>query len=454
MQQEKYDVVVVGSSIGGLLVGALLAHSGYRTLVVETLSRVGGRCSTEEHEGFKLTTGAGTIHYHGTEIEEIFNEVGADFELIHVPRLFYRIAGKDYEMPAKGALGMWLDIVNKLEEDRVKLTGGLVKAVAKEKILAAWKRGAMEPDKERRTFKEWLLQYTDNELTHSVFDVIASMWGGHIQELPASAMFKFMVGTKGYREVVVPPRGHIVNMENLAKVVRANGDVWLNCRAKRILVTGKEAKGVVVQKDAAEVEIASQVVISNVGPKATVKLAGEENYDEEYLRTMRLMVRPVSCFTCFIASDRPLWPEDGSPAILQVAGARRLNALIPYSSISPHYAPPGQCLTYVFAVPQSMFLHMDEEVEKQQLLLDIREHFPLFEKHGRVLKWVFRNCDDELPYLRCIAGEGMPSCETPVRNLYCVGDAMAHGLGGTPAASVSAERLAGIIKKRYKPGQV
>jgi len=72
--------VVVGSGIGGLLVRASLAHSGYRTLVVETLSLIGGRTSTEEYEGFRLTTGAGTLHCHGTEIEEIFNEVGAELE--------------------------------------------------------------------------------------------------------------------------------------------------------------------------------------------------------------------------------------------------------------------------------------------------------------------------------------------------------------------------------------
>lgn len=101
-------------------------------------------------------------------------------------------------------------------------------------------------------------------------------------------MFTFMVATKGFRAISLPPRGHIANAENLAKVIRANGDVWLNCPAKRILVSGREAKGVVVQKDGEEVEIASQVVISNVGPKATVELAAERNFDEEYLRTMRV----------------------------------------------------------------------------------------------------------------------------------------------------------------------
>jgi len=56
VQQETYDAVVIGSGIGGLCSDALLAHWGYKTLVVEKLSRIGGRCSTEEYEGLKLRT--------------------------------------------------------------------------------------------------------------------------------------------------------------------------------------------------------------------------------------------------------------------------------------------------------------------------------------------------------------------------------------------------------------
>jgi len=452
--QEKYDVLVIGSGIGGLISGALLSHSGFKTLVVEKMSRIGGRWSTEDYEGFRLTTGTITMHYKNTEIEAIFKEVGADFEYIDVPRLFYRIKGQDYEMPPKGAFGMWLDIVNRLEEDRVKLTGGLARAVAKEKILSAWKRGAGEPEKEAgQTFKKWLLQYTDNELTHSIFDCLTCIFGGHSYEQPATSLFTYMVASKGLREMVIPPRGHIANAENVAKVIRANGNVWLNCPAKRIVVKGREAKGVVVQKDGGEVEIASQVVVSDIGPKATVELAGEENYDEEYLRKMRLRLMPLPAILCFIASDRPLWPESGEPATLQIAGARRLISITPFSNISPEYAPLGQCLTFALGIPQTVYVHMDVEHEKQQLLLDLKENLPLFEKHGRVLKWVFKNFDDELPFLRSWANEGIP-CETPVRNLYNVGDgvATAPGVGGMISASESAKTVAGIVRKRLKPG--
>ena len=80
MTTEKYDVVVVGSGIGGLGAGALLAHRGYKTLMVEQMSMVGGRCSTEEVEGFKLPTGAVALHT-GLGMAETFQEVGEEFDL-------------------------------------------------------------------------------------------------------------------------------------------------------------------------------------------------------------------------------------------------------------------------------------------------------------------------------------------------------------------------------------
>jgi phytoene dehydrogenase-like protein len=358
-------------------------------------------------------------------------------------------------MPPKGAIGTGLDIINRLEEDKAKVLGGFAKAMGKEKILGAFRSGTKEPDKEKGiTFKDWLLQYTDNEMAHGIFDTIVStLAAAHSYEISAQAVFSFFVAMKGFRDVGIPARGNRVNMENLAKAVKANGDVWTNCLAKRIVVERGRAKGIVVEKDGGEVEIEAQVVLSNVGPKATVELIGEDNFKEDYLRNLRVNLKPKPVTMVFVASDRPLWPEDGRAAILMVVGARRITSVIPLSSISPQLAPPGQHLLFAFGSPVSNEVRMDVEVEQEQILKDIKEQFPLFEKHGRVIKFDSRNVDDELPEMRTRVGI-VVAVETPVKDLYNVGDGCPiMGYTGSNAAAETAVRVAGIVRKQYKPGK-
>ena len=453
MEQEKYDVVVIGSGIGGLSSGALLAHWGYKTLVVEKLSRIGGRFSVEEYEGFKLPTGAIAIH-KGGGMGEIFDEVGAPLELVMAPRLFYRLAGKDYEMPPKGSVSAMLDIINKLEVEKTKLVGGLAKAVAKEKIGEALGRGVREPEKEFLTVRDWLLQYTDSELAHDIFDTISSvLTGRHSYEQPASHLFAWFIKQGGAREVGVPPHGNVVEMEKLARVVKSNGDVWTNCPAVRIVVEGGRAKGIVVQKDGREVEIASQVVVSNISPKVTVALAGEANFDEQYLRKLRINMVSAPIDVAFVAGDKPLWPEDGSPAILMLTGTRRIRSIVPLSNIAPELAPPGQHLLFATGRPVSTLVHLDEEEEIRQVSLDLKEQLPLFEKYGKVLRIDARDLDSEGVDGWCSVGFGVPN-ETPVKGLYDAGDgAPPWGLIGSTAAAGSARRAAELIRKAIKPAK-
>jgi phytoene dehydrogenase-like protein len=449
MTTEKYDVVVIGSGIGGLGAGALLAHRGYKTLMVEQMSMVGGRCSTEEVEGFKLPTGAVALHT-GLGMAETFQEVGEEFEITMVPRLFYRIGGEDHEMPTKGSLTMMLDLVNKMEVSKRKLVGGLVKAAASEKIMGAFRKSISEPEKQTMTFRDWLLQYTDSELAHSIFDTICTtIQCGHSYEIPAAAVFPWFTKMGGLREVGLTPHGNLFEMEKLAKVIRKNGDVWTNCTATRIVVEKGRARGVVVQMEGNEIEINSQVVISNAGPRKTVEFAGEDNFTEDYMRTMRLRIRPHPVVMAFVASDRPLWPDDGSPAIMMLAGTRRITSIIPMSSISPECAPPGQHMLFAYASPRTYCVPMDEEEELRQTTLDLQEQLPGLEKHGRILKLDPRNVDRE--DTATTAWFGMP-IETPVKNLYNVGDSMLPlGIVGATGAIDSGRRAAEIVRKAFNP---
>ena len=59
--QNEYDVIVVGSGIGGLSCASLLAKDGFKVLVLEQHSQVGGYCASFQRDGFTFPAGAHDI---------------------------------------------------------------------------------------------------------------------------------------------------------------------------------------------------------------------------------------------------------------------------------------------------------------------------------------------------------------------------------------------------------
>ena len=60
-KNDEYDVIIVGSGIGGLTCGALLSKRGYKVLVLEQHHQVGGYCSSFKRNGFIFNTGVENI---------------------------------------------------------------------------------------------------------------------------------------------------------------------------------------------------------------------------------------------------------------------------------------------------------------------------------------------------------------------------------------------------------
>ena len=452
MKPNEYDVAVIGSGIGGLCSAALLAHQNYKVILVEALERLGGRFSTADYEGFKITTGALGIHTKGV-IEDVYREVGADFDVTDVSQTSIWIDGKWYETPQKGQIRFLLSLVDAIGEEKAKLIGRFAQRVAVEKIKSAFRQGAEygRPLDDRLSFRDWLKQYTDNERVLQVFASLTSAISTvNDFEYPAAHWFAYVSkrGQGGLLNFGCATRGNIVLAESLAKVVTARGgDVWTSCPARRIVVKNGSAVGIVVERDGKDTELSCKIVISDVGPKRTVELAGSENFDADYLTQVRsLKVSPI--VASMVASDKPLFDKK---CAMVIAGARRIVAGFPISNICPELVPSGQHLIHLWGTPASCSRKMDVEEEIRQNVEDIKEIFPEFEKHGRILKIETHDIDDEFPALRSWMGYDLKP-ETLIAGLYNVGDGTKpFGWEGLAACAKGARLVVDDITKRVKP---
>jgi len=445
-----YDVVIIGSGVGGLCAGALLAHDGYRTLVIEREGRVGGRCSTEEIEGYKLSTGAVALH-RGGSLENVFRKVGAAFDLMDMPHQWYRIgsiAGKNYTMPPKGAVAALLEIANSVETQRARLLGRMAREVAVAKIMGFFGRGVRGEERPGDiTFRQWLSRYTENEVAHQTFDAIAcNVTSFHTHEITASEMFALFAKMGTYPALGIAPYGNEAVLRPLGDVIRAHeGEIWMECSAKKIVVRDGLAEGVVFEREGKAGEIACRAVISDIGPRGTVRLAGEEHFPESYLGLIGNLV-PVGMILVHVGADAPLCLENGERGGALLVGMRRLTSAFPLTNFSPALAPPGKHLLYAVGSPPSYREPVDVAEELEQTTLDLKAQFPEFSRSGKILK--FEVVFQDLPR----PGSPRVPVYTPLPNLFNVGDGVQKlGSGGTSAAAESAEAVAGLIRKQIKP---
>ncbi|MFQ5825968.1 MAG: phytoene desaturase family protein [Dehalococcoidia bacterium] len=437
MRQEKYDVAVIGAGLGGLTAASLLSTAGYRTLVVEKLPFVGGRCSTLDYQGFKLPTGTVWVseEVHGA----LCREVGAEFDIqVPDPQYAFRIGGKDYEAPMAGILRSMIGRASRDEAEAAR-------------VMRAFKRAITWCEPSRSiTLYDWLKQYTDNPTILGIFQIFVAMDTAisHF-ELPAGEYFRFIKETSFVKNMGFLPHGGGSLTFALAKTIESKGnDIWTQCRALKILVEDGVVRGVVVSKDSEDIEVRAQVVVCNAGPHIAIDLAGQDHFDAGYVKDVEpTRTRTGPQIIIFVTSDRPLL--EGAPMVC-LPDARRVFCLMQYSTYCPEMAPKGKHLLEAAAFLTSAEPPYDLDKEIELCLQDLRDNIPNFDKYGQVLRV---NCyHGYWGLMRTWAGYTNLPVVTPIEGLYNAGDNVApSGWWGSSAAVKSGRMVAEDIIRRYKP---
>ena len=428
MRQIEADAVVIGSGAGGLCAAARLVHAGFRPIVVESLDRVGGRASTEIIDGFKVNIGAIAIEVGGV-FEETFQLVGAPLDLrFPEPASAFYLNHKVVDVGRGG----WSLLLGQMTKQAARILDKFAEA-----------RSGQLPDG-RLSTAEWLSSFTKNESVHAIFqNLCAAIFACNSDELPARAFLTYFTSKGAFKRFGFCPSGTIGVWESLADAIRARGDVWLSSPAHTILIEKGRVMGVEVQHNGELVKIATDLVISNAGPKATVALAGAANMPQEYVALVPNL-RPSANIVVNFATREPLLD---APGIVTFGKTLRLCNMATMTAACPELAPPGWHLYVAYAVPKPALYAFDNESEIELTLQDLRDQFPGF-AHAKILS--IRVMRDDWPAQRSCAGYDLPR-ETGVDGLWCVGDAVkAYGNGGTQACAETAKLVVEAVVAERK----
>jgi len=433
-KDEQFDVAVIGAGVGGMCTAALLAHRGFKVLLVEKLSYLGGRFSNTKKRGFLCSTGGVAVQMSGP-IGAVCDEVGVDPGFRPSRRIANWIDGKFYDMPAGGgALRKLICEVASGQEEATVVMEALNKAFT-----------VLEPT-DAISFKDWLSQYTDNPRIHGVFHAtISSLLTVNMDELPAAEYFKLMKNIAPLQFGYVTG-GNVTMFDKLGAVVTSNGGtVHRKARVRKIIVEDGAARGVEFDCDGETVSARAKTIVSNMDPRMTVDLAGPGNFEASYRAFVDENIVPTKIIWIHFSSPVPLCDYDAVAA----SCARRVNMIDCPSLECPEFAPEGQHLYIAGAAPISNTEEIDMNEEVRLALEDLRDILPGFEDHAEIIS--ISKFQGKWPGFRTLPGNPV-SIKTPIRGLYNVGDGAApRGFAGSMGAARSAQLAADEIASFLKP---
>jgi phytoene dehydrogenase-like protein len=423
MTEIRADAVVIGAGAGGLCAAARLVHAGLRPILIESRDKVGGRASTEQIDGFIVNEGAIALEVGGV-FEETFQLVGAPLDLrFPEPASAFYLDSKVIDV-GKGGWGL--------------LLGQMTKQAARILDKFAEARSGQLPDG-RQSTAEWLSTFTGNETVHAIFrNLCAAIFACNADELPARAFLTYFVSKGAFKRFGFSPNGTIGAWNSLADAIAKRGEVWLSAPVEEIEISGGRACGVAVRRNGERVRIATDIVISNAGPKATVALGSAHNFPAAYAQAASNLKSAANIVVNF-ATRKPL---HSAPGIVTFGKTRRLCNMATMTATCPELAPSGWHLYVAYAVPKPALGDFDSEAETALALEDLREQFPGFAE-AKILS--IRVMRDEWPAQRACAGYDMAR-DTGVKGLWCVGDAVKdYGNGGTQACAETAKLVVDAI---------
>jgi phytoene dehydrogenase-like protein len=483
---ERYDAVIVGSGIAGLVSANLLARSGMRVLLVEQHYMAGGYCSTFRRAGYTFDAASHFYPLLGnpdTLTGKLLAEIGSRCEWVLMDPVdtFHLPDGSSFAVPVD--LDSYLTKIKGEFPHQREAIDRFFAAVRREYLaglLRYFRDHQPLPGRQGRdeSLAEALDRHFDDPRLKLVLTADCPHWGSP----PSRTSFTFdsMLRLSYFLGNYYPARGSQAFVDDLARCFEdAGGDILMSTRVERITLARGRVSGVELDTTRGGLRgrstVGAPIVVSNADLLSTVdRLVGAEHFPADYVAGIRRLRPTYPCFlthlglrdvsaelltrlqgyywntweaenvgrdalACKIfvptlyASD--LAPQGGHIVILQ----KVLD--LDYAAVDDWAAHKASIEGYLIAHLRRLIPDLDSKVVTASSASARTSNRFTWNRHGAMLGWEMS--PQQL-------GDARPDTTSPIPGLFFTGHWTRPGGGITPVM-VSAQRVANSIVGRRNP---
>ncbi len=360
MSNKKYEAIVIGAGLGGLVSAAFLAKKGIKVLVLEKEDKPGGYQIYFKRKGFTIEPSLHIIAEagEGGAINRILAELGIEKDIAFsrldpVSDLIF--SGEKISIPQN--CRNYIDLLkekfpgeaNGIEnvfEHMKNIYQGLVTSPEPSPIVQEY--GA-------KPFQSLLDKFIKNKNLQTIVGAYAAYFGLPLSRISCVMMSAFT--TVITEEGGYMPAGGVKNLVGLLekKIYDFGGEIRMKSPAKKIMIKNGKVAGVVLDNGD---QIDCDRVISNADAGSTFfDMVGEENLPSDFASGVRKIELSYSAFNVFLGVKSeglslkemgeailvfPDYDLEGQYQAMNKGELEKANFFISIpTKTNPNFAPPG-----------------------------------------------------------------------------------------------------------------